>query len=176
MKKAQYQYNKLLWPLLAISFAGCSGFGTTMSHVGRLEDNKGYELASELPMVQQATMDVLKARGYEVSVKAEPENGPERAGQCVIGNRVTQYSASNSDKQMDTRKLIDVYLSKKWHLGDNKGVDNVTLVDIVGGNYLRKSAGAAEVETPLTDAFIALLRDDIERSVDAAKNKKAVAK
>jgi hypothetical protein len=162
--------------LASAFFSGCSGMGTSMTKVGRLTHNKGYEIASELPMVQQAALDVLKARGYDVSVKADPESGPERAGQIVIAQRIVKYSATTGDKQMDTRDLIDVYLYKKWQLSDNNGVPNLTLVDIVGGNYLRKTAGGEEVETPLTADFIALLRDDIERSVNAAKNVKAVVK
>ena len=170
-------------PLLAGALAGCSGMGTTMTHVGRLGQNKGYEIPAELPMVQQASLDVLKARGYEVSVKADPTSGAEGAGQVVIGQRIVKYSAApgstvlaSSSAQMDTRDLVDVYLSKKWRVTDNLAVPNVTLVDIVGGSYLKKGNSAEEVETPLTSDFVALLRDEIERKVNSAREATPVAK
>ena len=162
---------------LAGALAGCSGMGTTMSRVNRLGQNKGYEIPAELPMVQQASIDVLKARGYEVSVKADPSNGAEAAGQVVIGQRIVKYSAAagapvltSASTQMDTRDLVDVYVSKKWRVSDNQAVLNVTLVDIVGGSYLKKGNSADEVETPLSSEFITLLRDEIERKVNAARS------
>jgi hypothetical protein len=167
-----------LW--LAVFTAGCSGVGTTMTKVGRLTNNRGYEIAAELPVVQKAAMEVLKARGYETSVKADPENGPEGAGQIVIGQRVVKYSAQpgsaaggETPKQMDTRDLVNVYLAKKWQVKSSLGVPNVTLVDIVGGSYLRRSASGEEEETPLTKPYVSLLRDEIERNVAAASAIKA---
>lgn len=158
----------------AIGFlAGCSGMGTTMTKMGRLGQNRGYEMTAELPVVQGAAAEVLKAHGYETSVKADPENGAEGAGQIVIGQRVAKYSAtpgsvgSEAPKQMDTRDLVNVYISKKWQMGSNLAVPKLTLVDIVGSSYLRKAPGGTEEETPLTSAFIALLRDEIERNVAA---------
>ncbi len=47
--------------VLAALIAGCSGMGTTLDKVGRMGQNKGYEIAAELPTVQQAALDVLKA-------------------------------------------------------------------------------------------------------------------
>jgi hypothetical protein len=164
--------------LLAGTLAGCSGMGTTMTKVGRLGQNKGYEVASEMPAVQTASLAVLKARGYEVSVKADPENGAEGAGVIVIGQRVVKYSsapgsvpaASEAPKQMDTRDLVNVYLSKKWQMSSNLGVPNITLVDIVGSAYLRMAPGGSEKEVPQTPAYVALLRDEIERKVIADRS------
>jgi hypothetical protein len=182
MKNQKYPLPALF--LLAALAAGCSGMGTTMTRVGRMGQNKGYEIGSEMPLVQQASLDVLKARGYETSVKADPENGAEGAGQIVIGQRVVKYSAaagavapaSEAPKEMNTRDLVNVYLSKKWQMGSNVAAPGITLVDIVGGSYLRKTAGGTEVETPLTDAYIALMRDEIERNVSAARAVKALVK
>jgi hypothetical protein len=174
----------MILPLVAGLLAACSGMGTTMTKVGRLGQNKGYEVAAEMSAVQQAAVDVLKARGYDVSIKLDPENGAEGAGLIVIGQRIVKYSAapgavpaaSEAPKQMDTRDLVDVYLSKKWQMSSNLGVPNITLVDIVGGAYLRMAPGGAEAETPQTPAYIALLRDEIERGVTAGRAVKAAAK
>jgi hypothetical protein len=165
--------------LLALSpcfIAGCSGFGTSIDKMGRLRQNHGYEVAAELPVVQQAAIDVLKARGYDVQVKADPGDGAEGAGQIVIGQKTQHYSAAPSGategvtgtQAMDTRSLVDIYVFKKWQLGSDLGAPNITLVDIVGGNYLRKEP-ADEVETPLKKEFISMLRDEIERAVDASR-------
>jgi hypothetical protein len=168
----------------AALLASCSGMGTTMSKVERMGKNKGYEIAAELPVVQQASLDVLKARGYDVSLKPDPDNGAEGAGQIAIGQRIVKYSppvgavptAAEVPKQMDTRDLVDIYLSKKWQMGSDQGAPNITLVDIVGGNYLRLAPNAAEQEIPLTSDYIAALRNEIERKVDEARSAKPVAK
>ena len=162
--------------LLAALCAGCSGMGTSLSRVGRMNQNKGYEVPADLPVVQKSSTQVLAARGYEVSVKPDPESSAEGAGQIVIGQRVTNYAAVpggtasgvSAPAQMGTRDLVDIYLSKKWQMGDDRAAINVTLVNIVGGSYLKKAAGA-EVETPLSPAFIEQLRDEIERSVSASR-------
>jgi hypothetical protein len=170
--------------VLAALLAGCSGMGTTMSKVGRMGKNRGYEIAAELPIVQQAALDVLKARGYDVSLKPDPDNGAEGAGQIAIGQRIVKYSppvgaaptAPEVPKQMDTRDLVDIYLSKKWQMGSDQGALNITLVDIVGGNYLRLAPGGTEEEVPLTSDYIAALRNEIERKVDESRDPKPVAK
>jgi hypothetical protein len=169
----------ILTPLLLIAAfgAGCSGMGTSMSRVGRMGQNKGYEIPADLPVVETSAMDVLKTRGYDVSVKADPDSGAENAGQVVIGQRITNYnsvpggtaSGVSAPAQMGTRDLVDVYLSKKWQMGDDRAAINVTLVNIVGGSYLRKSAGGVEVETELSKASIEELRDQIERSVSDSR-------
>lgn len=162
--------------VLALSVvAGCSGMGTTMTKVGRLGQNTGYEIAAELPVVQQAAIDVMKARGYEVSVKADPESGAEGAGQIVIAQRTAKYEAQpqaqaltstpKPAKELGLRDLVDIYLSKKWHMGDNLGVANITLVQVQGSSYLSKSPGGLEEETPRDKAFLDLVRDEIERKV-----------
>ncbi len=74
----------------------------------------------------------------------------------AIGQRIVKYSppsataptAAEVPKQMDTRDLVDIYLSKKWQMGSDEGAPNITLVDIVGGNYLRLAPGGVEQETP----------------------------
>lgn len=170
--------------LLAITtLSACSGMGTTMTRVGRLGENRGYEISAELPLVQQATLDVLKTRGYEVSVKPQPANGPGGAGQVVIGQRTVKYSAApgsavlaSASSRMDTRDLVDVYLSKKWRVSDNLPVLNITLVDIVGSSYLKKGDSAEEVETPVDKEFVAQLRDEIERKVNAGRDAAPAAK
>lgn len=176
--------QSIIKTIVGVAFVGtltaCSGMGTTMSRVGRLTENKGYEVQAELPIVQAASLAVLKDRGYEVSVKADPKSGAERAGQIVIGQRIVKYSApagatvlASASTQMDTRDLVDVYLSKKWRVSDNQAVLNITLVEIVGGSFLKKGPGAEEVETPLSSEFIADLRNEIERKVDAGRDKPA---
>lgn len=155
--------------------------GTTMTRVGRLGQNKGYEMRAELPAVRQAAVDVLSARGYEVSIKPDPGNGPDGAGEVVIAERAVAYSAaagapvSRVPAKMDTRDLINVFVSKKWRVSDNKPVLGVTLVEIVGGSYLRQGADSEEVETPMTDESVALLRDEIERRVSAVGDGKGAA-
>jgi len=168
-----------LLPLLAVLTAGCSGMGTRMTKVGRMGQNRGYEIAAEQPAVQRATLLVLQARGYETSTKPDPENGAEGAGVIVIGQKTAKYSAEpggaeTAPAQMDTRELVNVYLSKKWQLSSSQAAPNITLVDIVGGSYLRKAPSVDEVETPLTKPFMALLRDDIERRVQASGQAQAV--
>jgi hypothetical protein len=169
--------------LIAAFSAGCSGMDTSMSRVGRMGQNKGYEIPADMPVVETSSMSVLKARGYDVSVKPDPDSGAENAGQVVIGQRITNYAAVpggtaegvSAPAQMGTRDLVNVYLSKKWQLGNDRAAINVTLVNIVGGNYLRKSAGGTEVETELSKAFIEELRDEIERSVSDSRSAKPVA-
>jgi hypothetical protein len=171
------------WLLVAAFGAGCSGMGTSMSRVNRMGQNKGYEIPADLPVVETSAMGVLKTRGYDVSVKPDPDSGAENAGQVVIGQRITNYAAVpggtasgvSAPAQMGTRDLVDVYLSKKWRMGDDQAAINVTLVNIVGGSYLRKSAGGTEVETLLTKEAIEQLRDEIERSVSDSRRAKPVA-
>jgi hypothetical protein len=166
--------------LLAGLTAGCSGMHTAMTKVGRMGQNQGYEVSANLLVVQQATLEVLKAHGYETSVKADPESGAEAAGVIVIGQSSTKYDAKPSatgiavetSKQMAVRDLVDIYLSKKWQLGSDKAAPDLTLVDIAGGSYLRKSPAADEVKTPLTKEFITLLRGEIERKSKVAKDAK----
>ena len=177
-------HKNVLTPLFLIAaFSGCSGMGTSMHRVGRMGQNKGYEIPADMPVVETSAMDVLKTRGYDVSVKADPDSGAENAGQVVIGQRITNYasvpggtaSGVSAPAQMGTRDLVDVYLSKKWQMGDDRAAINVTLVNIVGGSYLRKSAGGVEVETELSQASIEELRDQIERSVSDSRRAKPVA-
>ncbi|HXC64312.1 MAG TPA: hypothetical protein VNZ67_08135 [bacterium] len=173
-------HKRVFTPLLLIAAfgAGCSGMGTSMSRVGRMGQNKGYEIPADMPVVQSSAMAVLKTRGYEVSVKPDPDSGAENAGQVVIGQRITNYAAVpggtasgvSAPAQMGTRDLVNVYLSKKWQMGNDRAAINVTLVNIVGGSYLRKSAGGTEVETELTSAAIEELRDQIERSVSDSRS------
>jgi hypothetical protein len=167
---------------LAGLVAGCSGIGTSMTRMGRMGKNRGYEMAVGEHTVQQAAIAVLTARGYEVSVKPDPESGAEGAGLIVIGERKTQYSGAavqgsmaDVPTQMNTRDLVDVYLSKKWQMDNDLAAPNTTLVDIVGGSYLSKAPSVDENETPLTDAQISLLRDDIERHATAIQADKAAA-
>lgn len=157
------------------ALTACSGMGTTMTHVGRLSQNKGYEMKAELHAVQAAALTVLKARGYDVSIKADPQSGAEGAGVIVIGQSIVKYSASPAaaaaaaaPAQMGTRDLVDVYLSKKWQMGDNKAVPMITLVEIVGSTYVRAGNAPEEVETPHAKEVNALLRDDIERALPKA--------
>jgi hypothetical protein len=166
------RYDRLGFCLLisAGALTACSGFGTAMTHVGRLRQNKGYEMKAELPAVEAAATAVLKARGYDVSVKPDAENGAEGAGRIVIGQSIVKDKASPeaaaaavAPAHLGTRDLVDVYLSKKWQLSDNQAVPNVTLVEIVGSEYVRVGNSADEVETPHTKESMALLRDDIER-------------
>jgi hypothetical protein len=169
----QTRYYASLLLLSPLLIAGCSGFGTSMSKMGRLQQNKGYEVDAELPVVQRAAMDVLRTRGYIVSLKPDPDNGAEGAGQIVIGEKSERYTAAagsgdTGTQAMDTRSLVDVYVSKKWQMDSDLGAPNITLVEIVGGKYLRKEP-AAEVETPLGDDFISMLRDEIERAVEASR-------
>lgn len=162
--------------LSACLISGCSGIDTSIDKMGRLRQNRGYEVAAELPVVQRAAIEVLKARGYDVGVKADPGDGAEGAGQIVIGQKAQRYSAAPSGategvsgtQAMDTRSLVDIYVFKKWQMGSDLGAPNITLVDIVGGNYLRKEP-ADEVESPLKADFISMLRDEIERAVDASR-------
>jgi hypothetical protein len=171
------------WLLIAAFGAGCSGMGTSMSRVGRMSQNKGYEIPADLPVVETASMAVLKARGYDVSVKPDPDSGAENAGQVVIGQRITNYASVpggtaegvSAPAQMGTRDLVNVYLSKKWQMGDDRAAINVTLVNIVGGSYLRKSASGTEVETELTKESVEQLRDEIERSVSDSRRAKPAA-
>ncbi|HTB34259.1 MAG TPA: hypothetical protein VNZ54_08515 [bacterium] len=177
------RYRLVPWLLVAAFGAGCSGMGTSMSRVGRMGRNKGYEIPADLPVVETSAMAVLKTRGYDVSVKADPDSGAENAGQVVIGQRITNYAAVpggtaegvSAPAQMGTRDLVDVYLSKKWEMGDDRAAINVTLVNIVGGSYLRKSAGGVEVETELTKDSIEELRGEIERSVSDSRRAKPAA-
>ena len=170
--------------LLVASFgAGCSGMNTSLSRVSRMGQNKGYEIPADMPIVETSTMAVLKTRGYDVSVKADPDSGAENAGQLVIGQRITNYTSVpggtaqgvSAPAELGTRELVDVYLSKKWQISDDRAAINVTLINIVGGSYLRKSAGGAEVETELTKAAIEELRDQIERSVSDSRRTKPLA-
>jgi hypothetical protein len=70
---------------------------------------------------------------------------------------------------------VDVYLSKKWQMDSDLAAPNTTLVDIVGGSYLSKAPSVDENETPLTDAQISLLRDDIERHAVSIQADRAAA-
>jgi|GEM_PF-2177299 len=176
--------NFCLLLIAASALSGCSGMGTTMTKMGRLEKNQGYQMAADLSVVRAAAVDVLRARGYDVSVQADPESGAEGAGVVVVGqlktifNAVVDSQAVNrtaqgaAQRQMETRILIDVYLSKKWQMSSELGVPNVTLVQFAGGDYLRKSADVGEEETSLKSDFTDFLRDQIERAVNASRDGK----
>ena len=166
--------------LLALPlFTGaCSGLGTSFSKMGRLRQNKGYEVAADLPIVLKAAVGVLQAHGYQVSQKADPSNGAESAGLIVIGERLIKYDAAPDPARagaalpLQTRDLVDVYLSKKWQFSSSDAAPNITLVEIVGGSYLRKSPAGTEEERPLTPAFVAELRGEIEHAVDEGRSLK----
>jgi hypothetical protein len=168
-------------PLLFASLvAGCSGVGTSMTRVGRMGQNQGFEIPAPEQTVQQAAADVLNGHGYNVTVKPDPENGAEGAGLIVIGQKETSYTgaavegaSTGPSPQMNTRDLVDVYLSKKWQMGSDVAKPGVTLVQVVGGSYLRKDAGSNEVETPMDGPAADLLRDEIERRVTAIQADKA---
>lgn len=171
-----------LLTVLILIASGCSSVGTSMTQIGRVGKNRGYEIQAGELTVQQAAIAVLTVHGYDVSVKADPENGAEGAGVIVIGQRKVDYKGApvegtmaGESAQLDTRDLVDVYLSKKWQMGSDVAAPGITLIDIVGGNYVRKDAGADEVETPITAESIALLRDEIERRVNAIRADKAAA-
>jgi len=170
------------WTALMLALPGltaCSGLGTAFSKAGRMRQNRGYEVSAVLPLVQQAAMAVLKGHGYEVSVKPDPTNGAESAGMIVIGQRLIRYDAvpdaarQAQPQPLQTRDLVDVYVSKKWQFSSDQGAPDLTLVDIVGGSYLLKAPGAAEEERPLTPAFIGELRSELERGVDALRGAQA---
>jgi len=170
----------LLVLLGACLLSGCSGMGTTMSRVGRMGSNQGYEIQAGESTVKDAAEKVLKARGYEVSFKPDPQHGAEGAGLIVIGQRKADYHSvpdpaapTAPATTMGTRELVDVYLQKKWQMGSDLAAPGITLVDIVGGSYLRRSADADEQETPLTDSFKSLLRDEIVRQAQAMRADKA---
>jgi hypothetical protein len=179
MKKTAIQPLHLL--LLAGLISGCSGLDTSMTRMDRMHHNQGFQITADLSVVQRASMAVLTARGYQVSVKADPDHGAEEAGQIVIGERETTLDATGSaadgnadaatsawaaGQKTDIKDLVNVYLSEKWQLDSDRGAPNMTLVNIVGGVYTQAATDPMPKEKELTRADKEALCYEIQHRVE----------